>query len=106
MFKIENNVIQIIRGDTGRFNIEVLDAAGAPYPLSAKDRLVFTVKKNIKSQEILIQKEGTPITLEPEDTSNLDFGKYIYDVQLTLEDGTVDTIIAPSTFNILSEVTW
>ena len=44
--------------------------------------------------------------IEPEDTSGLDFGNYVYDVELTLADGTVNTIIPPSTFKVMGEVTY
>lgn len=40
------------------------------------------------------------------DTNTLDFGKYKYDVQLTTESEEVYTIIEPSIFEILPEVTY
>jgi uncharacterized membrane protein YkoI len=44
------------------------------------------------------------LTIEPEDTQDLDFGTYVYDIQITLADGTVDTFIADAKFNIGVEV--
>lgn len=44
------------------------------------------------------------LTLNPEDTKDFDFGKYVYDIQLTKEDGTVDTFITKTTIKITEEV--
>ena len=38
------NDIKIIRGDTSRFEVEVLDQTGETYTLHEDDKLVFTVK--------------------------------------------------------------
>lgn len=39
-------------------------------------------------------------------TETLKEGNYVYDVELTQEDGTVTTIIGPDTLTITPEVTW
>ena len=44
------------------------------------------------------------LTLLPEDTKDLSFGKYVYDIQLTKADGTVDTFITKATIKITEEV--
>lgn len=102
--------ITMIRGDTVEFDIVVqqLDAQGniTEYTLEEGDVLTFTVKKNTKTKESLIQKQGVHITILPEDTQDLDYKTYKYDVQLTMADGKVDTIIPPSNFVIKDEVTW
>lgn len=105
MFSIDNNTIKITRGDTGRFSITLTNELdGTVYTPSAYDKITFTVKKSVKDTNILIQKEGTTITISPEDTANLAFGKYVYDVQVVFSNGDVDTVVVPSTFQILSEV--
>ena len=43
--------------------------------------------------------------IEPEDTKFLSFGKYLYDVELTTASGDVYTVIVPTTFEVLKEVT-
>lgn len=100
----------MIRGDTVEFNIIVqqLDENGniSEYTLEEGDVLTFTVKKNTKTKEPLIQKTGVHITILPEDTQDLDYKTYKYDVQLTMANGTVDTIIPPSDFIVQDEVTW
>ena len=102
--------ITMIRGDTVEFDIVVqeLDAQGESkeYVLQEGDVLTFTVKKTTKTKEVLIQKTGAHITILPEDTQDLEYKTYKYDVQLTMANGKVDTIIPPSNFIIKDEVTW
>lgn len=106
MFQIEDNSISLTRGDSARIDITVVDAEGEEYELQEGDVLLFTVKSSVNDKDILIQKSGAIVNLLPADTEDLEYGKYVYDVQLTLLDGTVNTIIAPSTFKIMSEVSW
>ena len=44
------------------------------------------------------------LVLLPEETKRLNFGKYVYDIQLTRADGRVDTIIAKAAFKLTEEV--
>lgn len=106
MFKIEGTTISLTRGDSAEFDIEVYDSDGNLYELADGDKLEFTVKDNIHMKTPVIYKTGSQIRLVPKDTKSLSYKKYVYDVQLTLNDGTVDTIIPPSSFNVLSEVTF
>lgn len=106
MFNITNNIMQITRGDSAVFEIEVYDADDKQYTLQEGDLLEFTVKKNTKASEALIHKIGSLIELYPEDTKDLKYGNYVYDVQLTFASGSVDTIITPTAFAILEEVTF
>ena len=71
--------------------------------------MLFTVKQNTYTSEILIQKQiryGENVTILPTDTSNLSYGEYFYDIQLTTEGGFVDTVITPSKFIVTPEVTF
>lgn len=108
MFKVVGNDIYLIRGDSAEFEIKLRTRFGKPVTLSEDDKLILTIRKNIKSEEPSLQKEFIKgkIMLTPDDTNRMDFGKYIYDVQLTRKDGYVDTIIPPHVFNILEEVTF
>lgn len=108
MFSIENNVISITRGDTGRFELTVLDPQGNKYDYD-EDSVVFTVKANTTAENPLIEKTIKPdetIVIEPDDTANLAYGKYVYDVELVTKTGIVDTIITPHPFYIRPEVTF
>lgn len=100
------NDIKIIRGDTSRFEVEVLDQTGEKYNLQEEDELVFTVKKNTSTDITILQKQilGDTFTLTHEDTKSLDYGKYVYDIQLTQANGDVTTVIQPSIFEIMPEV--
>ena len=46
------------------------------------------------------------IKIDPSDTSGLDFGQYVYDVQATFGSGEVKTIIKPAKFFVGGEVTY
>ena len=51
--------------------------------------------------------DGTAlININPEDTNDLSYVSYVYDIQLTKQDGTVKTIILPSKLTITGEVTY
>ena len=108
MFKVQNNKIAITRGDTGIFRLDIQDTQGNNYNYE-NDTVVFTVKENTKTTETLIKKTISPLSdvvIEPGDTKDLDYGDYVYDVQLTTTEGVVDTVIAPSVFRVLPEVTF
>lgn len=100
------NDIKIIRGDTSRFEVEVLDKTGEKYNLQEEDELVFTVKKNTSTDITILKKQilGDTFTLTHDDTKKLDYGKYVYDIQLTQSNGDVTTVIQPSIFEIMPEV--
>ena len=108
MFKVDGDTISITRGDTGVFSLNITTAQGHDYDYS-NDSVVFTVKKSIFDTEPLIQKQvvyGENIVIEPEDTNNFAYATYWYDVQVTTEEGVVDTIIPPSKFIVMPEVTF
>lgn len=106
----DTGVIKLTRGDTARFSIGILnEISDSAYSISDNDQLTLTVKKKVKDEDVLMQKTITGATLfhiKPEDTSSLSFGKYVYDVQLTTSDGDVYTIVGPTTFELLAEVTY
>lgn len=106
----DTGVIKLTRGDTARFSIVILnEISDSAYSISDNDQLTLTVKKKVKDEDVLMQKTITGSTLfhiNPEDTSSLSFGKYVYDVQLTTSDGDVYTIVGPTTFELLAEVTY
>ena len=105
MLKIVNNKVYLVRGDSGAITITVLHADGSVRSLQESDEILMTVRATPTS-EILFQKTGPEIIIEPEDTAALPFGTYCYDVQITLADGTVDTIIPKNDFVVLEEVTY
>lgn len=106
----ETNVIKLTRGDTARFSLTVNNAAtGSEYEVQPDDTIRFTVKKTEKDSEYLFQKVingGLNIHIQPTDTNSLAFGKYVYDVELTTASGDVYTVIPPTLFQVLKEVTY
>mgnify|MGYP007099005335 CR=1 FL=1 len=106
----KDNTIHLTRGDTARLLLGTVvnEVTGKDYPLSAEDTVTFTVKKTVYDNEPAVQitvPGGAAIHITPEKTQELSFGKYLYDVQLTTADGDVYTVIPPTTFEILKEVT-
>ena len=114
-YSIKGNTITLTRGDTfmGKISL-VID--GEPYTPNDDDVIRFAVKnkdmtpgkKEYVDEEPLIEKtipNGSLILkLDPSDTKELDFCDYVYDVQITLADGSVTTFITASTFRITPEV--
>lgn len=105
----DDGTIRLTRGDTARLTIPIINSASNDeYVMQSGDVLFFTVKKSAKDANYLFQKESTgtnSIHIKPEDTENLSFGKYKYDVQLTTAFGDVYTIIEPAMFEIMEEIT-
>ena len=96
--KIKKSTITMTRGDTLKVQIAVTNAAGEPYIPAEGDSLRFAAKKNYTDEVPCILKD-IPIDtcvlhLEPSDTKDLEQPySYVYDIQLTMSDGTVDTFI-------------
>lgn len=107
MIIIEGTHISLVRGDSATIKLTIKDkSTNQEYVLGDGDVVRFSVKKEICSNDILIQKtfESNEIVISYEDTKDLSFGDYVYDVELQFIDGQRDTIIRPSTFTLLSEV--
>ena len=108
--------ISMIRGDSESITVACYEKSGggerAFMPLEDGDTVYFTVRPDAESP-VVLQKmiedfpEGKAvIALDPEDTADLDFGDYVYDVQLTRANDTVTTLIEPSRFRLEEEVTY
>lgn len=110
MLKImKDGTIQLTRGDTARIRVSVTNEIdGEEYIVQSDDTLVLSIKKTVNDAEVLLKKvlkgENT-FHIEPKDTAKMKFGHYKYDVQLTTAGGDVYTVIAPTTFEIMAEVT-
>lgn len=107
-YKIKGTTITLTRGDSFIADIQIFQQNGHPYTPSEGDSIRFAMKRNIKEDEVLILKD-IPIStmqliLNPEDTKNLEFGNYIYDIQLTKSNGDIDTFITKSTLILTEEV--
>lgn len=107
-YSIKDTTITMTRGDTLRAQLHITDSDGNPYIPSAGDKIRFAAKSKYTDMKTLIFKE-IPINimilqLDPEDTKSLNFGKYVYDIQITKENGDVDTFITKAELRITEEV--
>lgn len=114
-YSITGTTITMTRGDTLKATI-TLTKDGEVYTPAEGDKIRFAVKHTTMfcdrgeyvDDEPLILKdvpiETMTLTLDPEDTKGLEFGKYVYDMEITFTDGTVDTFITASPFILKPEV--
>ena len=102
----KNGEIKLTRGDTAYLTVSV-NIEDEPYTVKTDDVLTLTVKGDYADEEALIEKKITGTTIfhiKPEDTKGLEFGTYVYDVQVTPANGDNFTIIADKKFKITNEV--
>jgi hypothetical protein len=106
-------MIELIRGDSLSLKFQRKDPEGQPITTEA-DEVFFTVKKNTTTEEYILQKtiedmtfeDGTyHITILPEDTEELDYGSYVYDLEVCVGTDYKKTI-AIGEFKIKEEVTF
>lgn len=108
MYKIRNNQIFLTRGDSAILVIDIKDDGDNEYTPTEQDTITFTVKKSTNNKKALIQRTFTnsELVISPEDTNNLEYGDYVFDVELKRLGGTVCTIIPPNLFRVCEEVTF
>lgn len=97
MYNIYGTKIHLTRGDTLIANLEI-KRDNEPYIPAVGDAIRFAMKKDYNDDEPLIIKSidnnEMVLKLDSSDTKSLEFGEYVYDIQITMEDGTVDTFIS------------
>lgn len=107
-YSVKQNTIYLTRGDTFLADVRIFQTCGDPYHLQEGDTIRFAMKKSLTDETTLVTKDipidTRRLQLDPEDTKDLPFGTYVYDVQLTKADGTVDTFITPSKLVLTEEV--
>ena len=101
--------IIMTRGDTAKIKVGVkFKESGEPYDPESGDIIRFSVKKYLSDKSPSIVKdvpiETMLLVLDPEDTKNLSFGIYHYDVQLIKSNGDTDTIIEDRMLELTGEV--
>lgn len=103
---INGTEIRITRGDSALLQIDLFDDKGA-YTLKDGDILELSaVEKLGEPYAIHLYSDRNAIFhIKPSDTKSLDFGVLKYDIQLTLANGEVYTVVAYSDFVITKEVT-
>ena len=107
MYKIEGTSITLTRGDSFYCDISMKEGH-REYTPAQGDVVRFAMKKKYTDAEPLILKvipnETLRLHLDPEDTKDLEFGRYVYDIELTKANGDVDTFICEASFEIAKEV--
>lgn len=108
MVDVSGTSITMTRGDTARISVYIVDAEGEPYTPGNQDVIRFAMKKDYKDAEPLLLKDipvdTMTLVINPEDTKQLAFGAYVYDIELTREDGSVDTFIDRAKIKLTEEV--
>ena len=108
MYKVEDNKITLTRGDSFYANVSIKNPDKSTYIPQEGDSVRFALKKRYTDPEPLIVKniptDSLLLVLVPDDTKELPFGKYVYDIELTKANGDVDTFIYEETFEIAKEV--
>lgn len=109
-------MLNIIRGDTKYYKFKRINKLDGNIITTIPDKMCFTVKFDYNVEDVLIQKtldneikfdeENSYyyFTILPEDTNNLPYGKYVYDIEIT-EKSKVTTI-AIGEIELTEEVTF
>ena len=113
--KVDGTSVYLTRGDSLLLQIGIT-VNQQEYTPAAGDTIVFALKRDKMNSnrsayidaEPLIEKSSPYdtclLTLDPSDTAELPFGNYVYDVQITFENGRVDTFINNAKFYLVPEV--
>lgn len=108
MFKIKNNKISMTRGDTLKCKINVTGPDGQEYIPEEGDKILFAVKKASTDKECLftvdVPYDTCLLHIKPEDTKDLEFGTYKYDMSITLSNGDVHTFIEVTDLTLTEEI--
>ena len=109
MVRLRKNNIIMTHGDTLNVTLSLVDRCGKPYTPTAGDTIRFALKKNYLDDEPIMVKEipidTMTLRIEAAETKELEQpGAYVYDIQLTMADGTVDTVIPKGRLVIEEEV--
>lgn len=107
--EISDSTIKMTRGDTLRVVLTLKDNEGNIYTPLEHDVIRFAMKKTYEDSEPLLLKEIPHDTMElvlnPEDTKNLQQpSSYVYDMEITYENGDVETFIKEAKLQITKEV--
>lgn len=106
--------LEFVRGDTKPLKFQIKDNNGNILKMDLDDELIFTIKKNYNTKKIILQKKISDgsihydsgyyfITLTHEDTANLKYSTYVYDIQLMSGEIVVTLILG--TITLTEEVT-
>lgn len=108
MVRLQGTSIIMTRGDTARVQVSISNPDGSEYQPVEGDTVRFAMKESYDDEEPLVLKDIPTdtmlLTIDPADTKPLPFGKYVYDIELTQTDGTVNTFITKASIVLDEEV--
>lgn len=103
-----SGTISLTRGDTLYAVLKLYNKEDERVVLGENDSVRFALKEEYEDVEPLlvidIPVDTMTLRIAPEDTKSLPFGTYLYDIQVTFENGDIDTVIPRKTFNLLEEI--
>ena len=106
--QINGTTITMTRGDTLRAVVAIQQQDGTDYTPVEGEEIRFAMKRKYTDSETLIYRlipyDTMVLQLDPSDTKQFPFGNYVYDIQITKLDGTVDTFIDRAKLTLTEEV--
>lgn len=114
-YKIIGTTVYLTRGDTMYAEVGIKTKDGYDYVPVQGDSVRFALKSQKMrpngefSDETPLILKNIPIDtlilhIEPNDTKNLPFGEYAYDIEISHANGDIDTFIEDAVFKITREV--
>ena len=109
MLKVSGTTITLTRGDSAKLRLFLTYKNGDDYEPREGDSIRFAVKKTFNDLVpplliINIPTDTLLLYITPEQSKQLAYGSYKYDIQMTTADGDVDTFIDKATLVITEEV--
>lgn len=119
MVRLTGKTIIMTRGDSAHIEIQMEYEGGTSYEALRGDVIRFTVKKNYGDTAPLIVIDIEPYVPEgeevemiesvelhilPSHTRDLEYGSYLFDIQLLRINGDIDTFIDKGTLTLTEEV--
>lgn len=101
--------ITLTKGDTFKRTLNLKKkTTGEPYIPTSGDSIRFAAKKKYKDDECVIlfdiPYDTLLVHITPAMTKDLAVGDYVYDIQITYENGDVDTFIPNAKLTLTDEV--
>ena len=95
---VNGTKIEMTRGDTPIFDISaIIEAVQTEYNPAAGDTIYFRLKKSAWDTPLLLQKTVTngQLQMTVDDTKSLEFGEYVYSLELVTAGGYHETFVRP-----------
>lgn len=110
MRKVDNDRISLTRGDTLALDLTLTYRDGSEYIFESGDTIRFAISEGYESElnyhliyEQEFSAEDLSFVMPAEETKKLRYKTYNYDIQLTLANGFVDTVVS-SQIDVTGEV--